>query len=228
VRIFLMYGLTEAFRSTYLEPGRFADKMGSIGRAIPNAEIHVIRHGEGLAGPGEAGELVHRGPLVSLGYWGRPDLTAEKIRPCPELAGLIGDEPVVYSGDTVRRDADGDLWFIGRTDTMIKTSGFRLSPDEVEDLVCRSGLVAEAVAFGVGDDDLGEVVHVAITPLGGFDEAALARHCRTAMPHYMVPRRFHLWEGAMPRTSSGKLAKPDVVRACRDALGGAASRTAAE
>ena len=133
-----MYGLTEAFRSTFLPPEKFAAKKGSIGRAIPGAEVHVVREGIGIAGPGEQGELVHRGPLVSLGYWGRPDVTAEKIRPCPELG--IGDEPVVWSGDTVRVDADGDLWFVGRTDAMIKTSGFRLSPDEVEDLVCRSGL----------------------------------------------------------------------------------------
>lgn len=215
VSIFLMYGLTEAFRSTFLPPEKFAAKKGSIGRAIPGAEVHVVREGIGIAGPGEQGELVHRGPLVSLGYWGRPDVTAEKIRPCPELG--IGDEPVVWSGDTVRVDADGDLWFVGRTDAMIKTSGFRLSPDEVEDLVCRSGLVGDAVAFGVEDDDLGQVVHVALSPLTGYDEAALLAHCRKVMPSYMVPRRLHVWSEPMPRTASGKLARPDVVRLTREA-----------
>ncbi len=218
VDIYLMYGLTEAFRSTYLAPERFGRKMGSIGRAIPGAEVHVVRPGAGIAGPGEQGELVHRGPLVSLGYWGQPELTRAKIRPCAELAPLIGDEPVVWSGDIVRIDADGDLWFVGRNDAMIKTSGFRLSPDEVEDLVCRSGTVGDAVAFGVEDDELGQVVHVALTPLEGFAEASLLGHCRQAMPHYMVPRRFHLWAGAMPRTASGKLDRPEVVRACRARL----------
>lgn len=110
VDIYLMYGLTQCFRSTYLAPAKFAAKMGSIGQAIPNAEVFVINPGIGVAGPGEQRELVHAGPLVSLGYWQQPDLTAQKIRPCPELADLIGDAPVVYSGDLVRVDADGDLW----------------------------------------------------------------------------------------------------------------------
>ena len=216
VDIYLMYGLTEAFRSTFLAPERFESKMGSIGRAIPDAEVFVVKSSGGLAGPLEEGELVHRGPLVSLGYWGRPDLTAQKIRPCPELFHLIGDEPVVYSGDTVRLDEDGDLWFVGRQDAMIKTSGFRVSPEEVEDLVYRSGAVAEAVAFGMADAELGETVHVAITPADGdIDEERLLRHCRKVMPGYMVPRRFHLWHHAMPRTASGKLDRPTVVQHCR-------------
>lgn len=121
VDIYLMYGLTEAFRSTYLPPSKFAAKMGSIGRQIPNAQVFAIKHGEGVAGPGEQGELVHAGPLVSMGYWEKPEVTAQKIRPCPELAHLLGDEPVVWSGDLVRVDQDGDLWFVSRMDEMIKT-----------------------------------------------------------------------------------------------------------
>lgn len=214
VDIYLMYGLTEAFRSTFLPPDKFRRKMGAIGRAIPGAETYVVKHGHGVAGPGEQGELVHRGPLVSMGYWGKPEITGEKIKPCPELAHLIGDEPVVYSGDTVRIDEDGDYWFVSRNDAMIKTSGFRVSPDEIEDLVCRSGIVGDAVAFGRDDDELGQVVHVAVSPLAGFEEAALMTHCRRAMPHYMVPRAIHVWHEPMPRTSSGKLARPDVVRGC--------------
>ena len=212
VDIYLMYGLTEAFRSTYLHPSKFAAKAGSMGQAIPGAETYIIRHGEGIAGPGEQGELVHRGPLISLGYWGNPKATQEKIRPCPELAPLIGDEPVVYSGDIVSIDDDGDYWFVGRNDSMIKTSGFRLSPDEVEDLVAQSGLVGDVVAFGVDDDSLGQVVHVAVSPLPTYDEALLERHCRQVMPHYMVPKKFHPWQEPMPRTGSGKLAKPEVIR----------------
>lgn len=215
VDIYLMYGLTEAFRSTYLPPERFARKKGSIGQAIPNARVYVVKPGQGPAGPGEQGELVHAGPLVSLGYWQRPDLSAAKIRPCPELKSLIGDEPVVWSGDLVRVDEDGDLWFVGRMDDMIKTSGFRLSPTEVEDIVSNSGMAADVVAFGVDDDDLGQVVHVAVAPLPGFDAAALLAHCRKTMPHYMVPRRILPWPGAMPRTASGKLDRPAVIAACK-------------
>ena len=217
-QIFLMYGLTEAFRSTYLAPSRFLEKMGSIGRAIPGAEIYVIKHGVGVAGPGEQGELVHRGPLVSQGYWNRPEATAEKMRPCPELAHLIGDEPVVYSGDIVRLDDDGDLWFVGRNDALIKTSGFRISPDEVEDLVHRSGLASDVVAFGVADELLSQCVHVAVALLPGATHDALMAHCRRVMPTYMVPRVIHVWPGAMPRTASGKLARPDVVRTCESQI----------
>lgn len=218
VDVYLMYGLTESFRSTYLSPRKFEEKMGAIGRAIPGAEVYVIKHGQGIAGPGEQGELVHRGPLVSMGYWGKPEITNEKIRPCPELFALIGNEPVVYSGDIVRIDADGDLWFVGRNDAMIKTSGFRVSPDEIEDLACRSGMIAEAIAFGVEDEDLGQVVHVAVTPLEGFEEAAFLKHCRLVMPSYMVPRSIHIWQNPMPRTASGKLARPDVLRHCGDRI----------
>lgn len=218
VDIYLMYGLTEAFRSTYLPPERFAGKMGSIGQAIPNAQILVIKHGVGVAGPGEQGELVHAGPLVSMGYWEKPEITAAKIRPCPEAAHLIGDAPVVWSGDLVRIDEDGDLWFVSRMDEMIKTLGFRLSPTEVEDFIAQSGMVADAVAYGSEDPELGEAVHVAVAFLPGGDEAALAGHCARVMPHYMRPQKLHPWPGTMPRTASGKLDRPAIISATRDAL----------
>lgn len=214
--IFLMYGLTEAFRSTYLPPERFHDKMGSMGRAIPDVEVYVIAAGEGVCGPGQQGELVHRGSLISRGYWGKPEATAEKIRPCPELRHLIGDEPVVYSGDIVRLDEDGDLWFVGRNDAMIKASGFRISPTEVEDIVFRSGLVAEVVAFGVPHELNGQAVEVAVTyPAGApLDADALLAHCRRHMPTYMVPQRIHAWPGEFPRGGSGKIDRPQVTRRC--------------
>lgn len=217
VDIYLMYGLTEAFRSTYLPPAKFAAKMGSIGQQIPNAQVFAIKRGIGIAGPGEQGELVHAGPLVSMGYWEKPEVTAEKIRPCPELAHLIGDAPVVWSGDLVRVDQDGDLWFVSRMDEMIKTLGFRLSPTEVEDAISQSGLVSDVVAWGVEDAELGQAVHVAVTYLPQGDEGRLAAHCARAMPHYMRPQRLHAWDGAMPRTASGKLDRPAIISAAKAA-----------
>jgi acyl-CoA ligase (AMP-forming) (exosortase A-associated) len=217
-RIYLMYGLTEAFRSTYLPPELFHEKMGSIGKAIPDAETYVIDPDIGVCGPGQQGELVHRGSLISLGYWRKPEATAEKIRPCPQLTHLIGDEKVVYSGDTVRIDEDGYYWFIGRHDAMIKASGFRISPTEVEDIVFRSGLVSDVVAFGVPDEALGQAVEIAVTSAGAasVDEAALMRHCIHQMPSYMVPRKVHHWKGEFPRTGSGKIARPQIIRAYTD------------
>ena len=214
-KIFLMYGLTEAFRSTFLPPELFHEKMGSMGKAIPNAEIFVVKDG-GVAGPNEEGELVHRGSLVSLGYWGKAEATAEKIKPCPELRHLIGDEKVCYSGDRVRLDEDGFLWFVGRTDSMIKCSGHRISPTEVEDVVYESRVVGDCVAFGVKHEELGEVVHVAVSGLEGapVDEATLATFCRQKMPTFMQPAKIHVWEGEMPRNANGKLDRPVIVRAC--------------
>ncbi|MEM7749120.1 MAG: AMP-binding protein [Pseudomonadota bacterium] len=219
VDFFLMYGLTEAFRSTYLEPAKFETKMGAIGRAIPGAEVYVIKSDGNLADPGEEGELVHRGPLISLGYWKQPEATQEKIRPCPALSNIIGDEPVVYSGDIVRLDADGDLWFVGRNNAMIKTgSGFRISPEEIEELVYASRMVSEAVAFGVDDDVTGGVVHVAVTTQENFDLAALTVHCRKKMPAYMVPSSIHVWTSPMPRASSGKIDRTAVIHQAKRKL----------
>lgn len=215
-RIYLMYGLTEAFRSTYLDPSRFAQKRGSMGQGVPNVETFVVVHGRGLAGPGEEGELVHRGSFISRGYWGRPDATAEKIRPVPELSELLGDEKVVWSGDIVRVDDDGDLWFVGRADGMIKSMGFRLSPTEVEEIIHQTGLVTQVVAFGVDDELAGQVVEVCVAHEGEIDLAAIQAQARQRMPHYMVPRRVHVWPTEMPRTASGKIDVPIVTRACKD------------
>ena len=140
-KVFLMYGLTEAFRSTYLPPEELDRRPTSMGKAIPDTEILVVNDSGGLCQPGEPGELVHRGPTVSMGYWGEPELTAKMLRPNPFLPPEVIDrEKVVYSGDLVKMDEDGFLYFIGRRDTMIKTSGFRVSPTEVEEVLFQSGI----------------------------------------------------------------------------------------
>lgn len=219
VSINLMYGLTEAFRSTYLPPELFAKKTGAIGRAIPNVEVFVVDPQKGLCPPGVQGELVHRGALISRGYWGNPQATADKLKPCDALRPLIGDEPVLFSGDLVRLDEDGILWFIGRADSMIKCSGYRISPTEVEEIVYEAPGVGDVVAFGVEDDLLGQVVHIAVAAREGqpLDLEPLQDFCKQNMPTYMVPARVHLWPGAMPRTSSGKIDRPAVIGKCKAA-----------
>ena len=214
VEIYLMYGLTEAFRSTYLPPELYEKKMGSMGRAIPNVETFIVDDEIGVSGPGQQGELVHRGSLVSLGYWGRPDITAEKIKPCPQLKDLFGDEKVCYSGDLVRIDEDGDYWFVSRKDAMIKSSGFRISPTEIEDVISKSGTVGHVVAFGAPDEMLGQAVEAVVTPIEGqnLDMDQLMAYCRDNMPNYMAPRKIHLWDGEMPRTGSGKLDRPTITK----------------
>lgn len=208
---YLMYGLTEAFRSTYLAPEEVDRRPDSIGRAIPNAEILVLRPDGTECAADEPGELVHRGPLVGMGYWNDAEKTAERFRPLPSNCGnrphgLMLPEMAVFSGDTVRRDAEGFLYFIGRQDEMIKTSGYRVSPTEVEELVYGTRMVGECAAFGVPDDALGQRLHIAVTPPldQALDVAQLLAECRTVMPAYMVPAIVSL-EGPLPRSPNGKI-----------------------
>ncbi len=220
---FLMYGLTESFRSTCLPPEEVDRRPDSIGRAIPNAEVLVLRDDGSECADGEPGELVHRGPLVGLGYWGDAEKTALRYRPLPVGLGGRGDEAggglqlpevAVFSGDTVRRDAEGFLYFIGRRDEMIKTSGYRVSPTEVEAVLHASGLVGECVAFGVDDAALGQAIQVVATPPAGaaaLDVPALLAVCRLQMPAYMVPARIVAAPAALPRNPNGKLDRRQIV-----------------
>lgn len=214
-RHYLMYGMTEGFRSSYLPPADFVRKMGSIGLPLPNVELFVVHPEKGLCDAFEHGELIHRGSLVSSGYYGNSSATEQKIRPSPHLQHLIGDEPVLHSEDTVYRDHEGYLWFVARTSTFIKCSDFRISPTEVEDIVFSSGLVTDVVAFGAPDELLGQVIHVAANSSNDepLQKDALHRFCRKNMPFYMVPRVIHEWPSEMPRTSNAKIDRPRVIAA---------------
>lgn len=204
---YLMYGLTEAFRSTYLPPELADQHPDSIGRAIPNAEILVLRPDGSPCGVDEPGELVHRGPLVAQGYWNRPDETAQRYRPLP--VGWPDAQPgerVVYSGDTVRRDAQGLLYFVGRTDEMVKTSGYRVSPTEVEEVLYQSGWVTEAVVVGVPDAALGaRLKAVVVAAQAEVSTPGLLDHCRRELPAFMVPHEVLWVPGPLPRSPNGKL-----------------------
>ncbi|BDT56877.1 acyl-CoA ligase (AMP-forming), exosortase A system-associated [Massilia varians] len=210
--LFLMYGLTEAFRSTYLPPSELDRRPDSIGRAIPNAEVMVVRPDGTPCATDEPGELVHRGALVALGYWNDPVKTAERFRPTPGRdPALPLAEMAVWSGDTVRRDAEGYLYFIGRSDEMIKVSGYRVSPTEVEEAFHASGLATEVAAFGVPHPKLGQAV-VAVARLredAGPDAAAgLQQACRRLLPAYMVPAHIDLRARPLPRNPNGKIDRP--------------------
>jgi acyl-CoA synthetase (AMP-forming)/AMP-acid ligase II len=213
-RIFLMYGLTEAFRSTYLPPEELDRRPTSMGKAIPDTEILVINDQGHLCKPGEPGELVHRGPTVSLGYWNRPEDTARALRPNPLLPPEMGDcEKVCYSGDLVKMDEDGFLYFIGRRDTMIKSSGFRISPTEVEEVLFQSGTLRGAAVIGIPDEMMGQVIKAFVVPRDGepLDTDALLAGCAEKMPRYMVPKIVEVLT-ELPKTSSGKVDYPALRR----------------
>ena len=203
-RLFPMYGLTEAFRSTYLDPSLVDTHPTSMGTAIPFAEILVIGDDGRITAPGEEGELVHCGPLVAQGYWQDPQRTAERFKPAPEESGYGG--MAVWSGDRVRRDADGLLYFVGRRDAMIKSAGNRISPQEVEEAALATGMVAEAVALGIPDPRLGQAVHLVARPLGdaAMAESEVPRILARELPNFMKPQVIH-WREAMPLNPNGKI-----------------------
>lgn len=222
---YLMYGLTEAFRSTYLPPEQVDVRPDSIGKAIPNAEILVLREDGTPCAPNEPGELVHRGALVGMGYWNDPAKTAERYKPLPgREGGLVLPELAVYSGDTVRMDEEGYLYFVGRRDEMIKTSGYRVSPTEIEEVLYGTQLVGEVVAFGVDHPALGQAIVVIATPKEGtqLDSAKLLMACRTQLPAYMLPSKVEIRQGPLPRNPNGKIDRKSISTEFRDAFEAAA------
>ena len=210
-RLFPMYGLTEAFRSTYLDPGLVVEHPTSMGTAIPFAEILVIDDEGRVAAPGQEGELVHCGPLVAQGYWQDAERTAERFKPAPEASEYGG--MAVWSGDRVMREENGLLYFVGRRDAMIKSAGNRISPQEVEDAALATGLVAEAVALGVTDERLGQAVHLVVRaePDAKDAEAALPKALAKELPNFMQPQVIH-WREAMPLNPNGKLDRTALAR----------------
>ena len=211
--IYPMYGLTEAFRSTFLDPDLVATHPTSMGTAVPFAEVLVVNEAGGPAAPGEEGELVHCGPLVAQGYWQDPERTAERYKPAPahsEYGGMA-----VWSGDYVKRDADGLLYFVGRRDAMIKSAGNRISPQEIEDAARATGLVADAVAFGVADAKLGQAVHLVVRGAGEVD--ALKAALKRDLPSFMQPHAIE-WREDLPLNPNGKIDRPALLREVSERL----------
>ncbi|MBX3565052.1 MAG: acyl-CoA ligase (AMP-forming), exosortase A system-associated [Sphingomonas sp.] len=207
-RLYPMYGLTEAFRSTYLDPDLVDAHPDSIGRAIPFAEVLVVGPDGKRA---RRGELVHAGPLVAQGYWRDAERTAERFRPAPEFATSGG--MAVWSGDTVVEDEEGLLRFVGRDDEMIKSAGNRISPTEIEEAVVSGGEAAEAVAFGVADARLGQAI-VVVARGDGSREDALRERLRRELPSFMQPSRYD-WREELPRNVNGKLDRSALKAALR-------------
>jgi acyl-CoA ligase (AMP-forming) (exosortase A-associated) len=225
-RPYLMYGLTEAFRATYLPPEEIDRRPDSIGKAIPNTEVMVVRPDGSPCEPDEPGELVQRGSLVALGYWNDPAKTAERFRPLPgQRSELPLTEMSVWSGDTVRKDAEGYLYFVGRRDEMIKTSGYRVSPTEVEELAYASGQVGDAVAVAAPHPALGEGIvlvasppaHTAHTEDAEGRSERLLDYLRAQAPSYMLPQHV-AWLEELPRNPNGKFDRPALAERYRAAF----------
>lgn len=207
--IYPMYGLTEAFRSTYLAPELVDQHPTSMGVAIPFAEVMVITAEGDIAGDDQPGELVHAGPLVAQGYWQDSERTALRFRPAPRSSRYGGI--AVWSGDTVRRDSQGLHYFVARDDDMIKVSGNRISPSEIENAAQASGAVTESVAIGTADAALGQSVILVASASGDDAEARLLGYLKRELPSFMIPARI-IWRDDMPRNPNGKLDR-NVIKA---------------
>ncbi len=208
--LYPMYGLTEAFRSTYLDPDLVDQHPTSMGTAIPFAEILVINDQGQVAAADEEGELVHCGPLVAQGYWQDPDRTAERFKPAPAHSSYGGI--AVWSGDRVKRAENGLLYFVGRRDAMIKSAGNRISPQEVEEAAIATDLALEAVALGIPDERLGHAVHLVVRGTRDVDEQAqLPKLLLKELPNFMQPQVIH-WREAMPLNPNGKIDRTALYR----------------
>jgi acyl-CoA ligase (AMP-forming) (exosortase A-associated) len=205
-KIYLMYGLTEAFRSTYLPPHELDKRPNSIGKAIPNVEIIVLNEKGEECKPGEVGELVHRGALITRGYWNDREKTEKIFRKNPLLKDQDHlNETVVFSGDLVMKDEEGFLYYVSRKDSMIKTMGYRVSPTEVEESLIKLDGVVDAVVFGK-EIETGDQIIVAVIQSNSkeVEEKQLMTLCRKTLPEYLVPKEFH-FEKEFPKTANGKV-----------------------
>ena len=205
-RLFVMYGQTECKRISYLDPDDFERKPGSVGRGMPFQEHKVVDESGEPVPPGGIGELVVRGPHVMLGYWRNDDATAHKLRP---IAGSA--EPWMHTDDLFRIDADGYLFFIGRRDDILKIGGHKVSPREVEEVLCQMPEILEAAVVGMPDAEWGQaaMAHVVLREGASCDAEAVMRFCRTRLRGFMVPKAV-VFLGSLPKTESGKVKKREL------------------
>jgi long-chain acyl-CoA synthetase len=205
--IFRMYGLTECKRVSFLEPELLDEKPTSVGRAIPGTEALVLDEGGQPVKPGEVGVLYVRGPHIMAGYWNSPELTAHMLKDGP-----LPGERMLCTHDQFTIDEDGLLYFLGRTDDIIKTRGEKVSPLEVEDALHSIPGISQAAVVGVPDETLGEAIRAFVVLAQGstLGEQGIIRGCRERLENFMVPREVLLLD-ELPKTESGKVRKKDLV-----------------
>ncbi len=204
--IYKMYGLTECKRVSYLEPELVDAKPGSVGKAIPGTEVFLVKESGERAGPGEEGILHVRGPHIMLGYWRKPELSAKMLKP-----GDLPGERVLCTHDLFRMDEDGFLYFVGRTDDIVKTRGEKVSPIEVENVLQGIEGVQEAAVLGVDDALLGQALMALVVPRDGavLDARRIRKHCLAHLENFMVPQQVFIVE-SLPKSANGKIDKKRI------------------
>jgi len=208
-KLYLMYGQTECVRVSYLDPDQVTRRPGSCGRAIPNTQVYVVDEEDRPVKPGEVGELVIRGSHIMNGYWDDPERTAKRFRPARRHSGDgigLPGEILLFTGDLFQMDEDGYLYFVSRTDDIIKSRGEKVAPREIEHVVYNFDGIQDAVAVGVPDEVLGEVIKLCIVPNDGatIDERKLREYCRRHLEDHMLPKYIEVWP-ELPKNANNKV-----------------------
>ncbi len=205
--IYRMYGLTECKRVSYLPPEQLEQKPESVGIAIPGTEVMVLDEAGQPVKPGEIGTLYVRGPHVMLGYWNQPEKTAHMLKP-----GSLPGERLLCTQYLFTVDQDGYLYFIGRTDDIIKSRGEKVSPVEIEQVLYGISGVREAAVLGVPDPVLGEAVYAFVSLMEGsaLSERQIQKRCADKLETFMVPKHV-LLVPELPRTANGKLSRKLIL-----------------
>ena len=201
VKIYSMYGLTECTRVCYLPPAEITHRPTSVGIPMPNCEAFVV-DGEGRKlGPNQVGELVVRGANVNQGYWAKPEETVRQFRP-----GRSRGDALLYTGDLFKQDEEGFLYFVARKDDLIKTRGERVSPREIEDVICDISGIAQAAVIGVPDEIFGQAIKAFVVLSTDYrvKKTDILNFCKKNIEPFMVPKFIELRD-FLPVTSSGKI-----------------------
>ena len=206
VKLFSMFGLTECKRISYLSPDLIDKKPGSVGRAIPNCETFIVDERDSVVKAGEVGELVVRGSNVMRGYWNAEDLTSKVYK-----NWKYGGEKVLYTGDLFYEDEEGFLYFVGRKDDMIKSKGERVSPKEIENILCCIEGVDEAAVIGIPDEILGQSIKAFVVKKmdSGLSQKDILLYCSKNMETFMVPKEIEFLD-ALPKSPNGKIDKKSL------------------
>jgi acyl-CoA synthetase (AMP-forming)/AMP-acid ligase II len=203
IQIYSMFGLTECKRIAYLSPVEIDRKPGSVGKAMPNCEVFIVDDEGKFVKPNEVGELVVRGSNVMRGYWNADELTRKSFR-----EGMYQRERHLYTGDYFYQDEDGYLYFVGRKDDMIKTKGERVSPKEIENILCFMEGVNEAAVIGIPDEILGQAVkaYIVKSPESKINEKDVLRYCSENIEIFMIPK-YVVFVDSFPKSPNGKIDK---------------------
>ncbi|WP_072680723.1 AMP-binding protein [Arcobacter sp. LA11] len=209
-KFYSMHGLTEAFRSTYLEPSQIWIRPESIGKAIPDVELYVINEDGKECAPREIGELIHRGGYIYKGFWNAPVETAQRFKSIDilknaiNIEGQLRDEVVVATGDYVYKDEEGYFYFVSRHDNMIKTRGFRVSPYEIESVVAKNlPLIEQCAVFSIENEEIEEEIVMVYSSRSELAPKEITFELKKHLASYMIPSKI-IYKKSLPLIPSDK------------------------